>query len=161
MKSVILLLLTAVTISAGCSSSGTLTGNMRQFSNEATLVTTDGKKYPIRRVVIKGDSIRADYYGANQLQIERSEVKEIRVMNHSKGARQGMLWGALAGGVVGYVWGLSNPISDDCNIGCGPDGGALFFGLLGVPVGAAAGRLIGVSDRYVLEPAPINLSTAE
>ncbi len=161
MKSVIVSLLTAVTIFAGCSSTRTLTGNTQQFGNKASLVTTDGKKYPVNRVVIKEDSISADYVGANQLQIARFEVKGIRVKNPSKGARQGMLWGGLAGGLVGYVWGLSNPVSNDCNIGCGTTGGALFFGLLSAPAGAAAGSLLGAYDRYVLEPAPVNLSTAE
>jgi uncharacterized membrane protein len=122
---------------------------------KASIILTDGETLDVKNVVMGVDSsscLKSE--SKSVVCIPQSEVKEIRTKNHSRGASDGYLWGAITGLALGVACGIY------VNEGKGGKGNVLPLLYIGAPIigalvgaiiGSSSGRMIGHTDRYIID----------
>jgi hypothetical protein len=120
---------------------------------EARIILTDGETLNGKNIELGVNSLSClKSESKSVVCIPQSEVKEIRTKNRSRGASDGFIWGTITGIALGVAYifvskGGGGKESAAVVVVFAPILGALG----GAIIGSLSGRMIGHTDRYIID----------
>ena len=132
----------------GCSSTVELASatdaNRKIGNNDAIVRLRSGQEYEAREVHVRDDSTRfVDCKLEETVQIPTRSIETIRISHHGGGAMEGLLFGGLGGGALGFGLGVGPGNHGDEGMGKG------LLLISGLAVGTVGGLVIGAIEGHV------------
>lgn len=122
---------------------------------QAVVILKDGQELPVRQLWLTSEFAHwidpqiKQQASPIYIAVANSQIKELRFISRGKGAGQGMGFGLLVGGIVGYAAGEDCPPNAFL---CFPrEEVAVALGLTAALIGAPIGAALGHRDVYVVE----------
>lgn len=129
--------------------------NARLENKAVTIISADGRTFTGKSPQFAPDFTSwFDPETYRQATIATSEIRKIVTLKRSRGALEGLKYGALIGAAAGLSYGVASGADKDPQ-GYGPDidtpGWGVMLAADGALVGLVVGTIVGSRDEYVIE----------